>query len=510
MTKKTLTVVTCSVVICILCLTATAAWAGNAGASPGTGGDAMKIAVVSVVTDPSEILTEQEIRAITEKLEGKTVGVDELQQAVDQINRLYEEKNYITARAVLPPQTVTDGIVRIQLVEGRIGEILIEDNQYTKDSYFLDRIRTKPGDLVRLDQIEDDLIYFNLTNDVQVRAELRPGRQFGTTDVALKVLEPAARQVILYTDNGGRTETGEYRFGLNAVHNSLLGLRHSLTFGAVCSGGSLGLSASYEAPVDGPAGTRGARVGVSFEGSETHFIAGQLEPVDADTVVFALGAKLSWPTIVSQQVQTDLSVGVQSHKSDIFFSGVKLVSTSVQKVNLSATTRFVGADQVVQVQDSLIAGNVEIPAPKPFFKYSGSLIWQRAFTNGSILTCRGVFQLSDGQPLPSSEQFAIGGVSTVRGLPEGARMGNKGYLVSLELSYSITPKVRGTMFVDHGAAFPYRGDDGPVEGSDYITSFGLGATMRFTNRTSGNLVLGLPLRGEDGPPKIHFVIQTGI
>jgi hypothetical protein len=66
------------------------------------------------------------------------------------------------------------------------------------------------------------------------------------------------------------------------------------------------------------------------------------------------------------------------------------------------------------------------------------------------------------------------------------------------------------MFVDHGAAFPYRGDDGPVEGSDYITSFGLGATMRFTNRTSGNLVLGLPLRGEDGPPKIHFVIQTGI
>ena len=138
--------------------------------------------------------------------------------------------------------------------------------------------------------------------------------------MALKVLEPAARQVILYTDNGGRTETGEYRFGLNA-YNSLLGLRHSLTFGAVCSGGSLGLSASYEAPVDGPAGTRGARVGVSFEGSETHFIAGQLEPVDADTVVFALGAKLSWPTIVSQQVQTDLSVGAQSRRSDIF-SGV--------------------------------------------------------------------------------------------------------------------------------------------------------------------------------------------
>ena len=48
----------------------------------------MKIAVVSVVTDPSEILNEQEIRAITSKLEGRTVGISELQQVIDEINEL--------------------------------------------------------------------------------------------------------------------------------------------------------------------------------------------------------------------------------------------------------------------------------------------------------------------------------------------------------------------------------------------------------------------------------------
>ena len=109
MTKKALTVVTCSVVICILCLAATAAWAGNAGGSPGTGGDAMKIAVVSVVTDPSEILTEQEIRAITEKLEGKTVGVDELQQAVDQINGSTKRRTTSLQEPCFLRRTVTDG-----------------------------------------------------------------------------------------------------------------------------------------------------------------------------------------------------------------------------------------------------------------------------------------------------------------------------------------------------------------------------------------------------------------
>jgi hemolysin activation/secretion protein len=510
MMRKTLTVVTCSVVICILCLTATAAWAGDAGGSPGTGGDAMKIAVVSVVTDPSEILTEHEIRAITEKLEGKTVGVDELQQAVDQINQLYAEKNYITARAVLPPQTVTDGIVRIQLVEGRIGEILLENNRYTRDSYFLDRVRMKPGDLVKLDQMEDDLTYFNLTNDVQVMAELRPGEQFGTTDVVLKALEPQVSQVVLYTDNGGRSETGESRIGVNAVHNSLLGLRHSLTFGAVYSTGSSGLSTSYEAPVDGPAGTRGARVRVSYDESKTHIIAGQLDPVDVDTLSTVLSVKVSWPTIVSEQLQTTLSLATQSQRTNIAFSGANLVRTSVQKLELSATTQVVGASEVFQVQQSLTVDRVEASVPKSFFKYSGSLTWQRAAGVGCVFTCRGAFQLTDDHSMPSSEQFAVGGVSTVRGLPEGARMGDTGYLVSAELSYPIMQKVQGVMFIDHGAAFPYRGSGGSAEPNDYITSFGFGASMSFTDRISGNLVVGFPARAGDGAPRIDLVIQTSI
>lgn len=349
-----------------------------------------------------------------------------------------------------------------------------------------------------------------MTNDVQVRAELRPGKQFGTADVVIKVLEPAIRQVTLYTDNGGRGETGEHRLGLNAVYNSLLGLRHSLAFGAVHSAGSLGLSVSYEAPIVGPAGRRGARVSVSYEGSKVHFVAGSLESVDVDTLVSVLAVKLSWPTIISQQLRTHLSVGLQSHRFDIFFSGTNLVSTSVQKLDLSTTTQYIGANQVVQVTQSLIVGSVKNPSPKPFFEYSGSLTWQRVFTNGSILTCRGVFQLSDGQSLPSSEQFAIGGVSTVRGLPEGARTGDKGYLVSLELSYPFSSRVRGMVFVDHGAAFPHTSDGGSVEGSDYITSLGLGGSMSFTDRISGNLVLGLPIRAEDGPPRVHFVIQTSI
>ena len=48
----------------------------------------------------------------------------------------------------------------------------------------------RPGDLVRPERLEDDIIRFNLLNNSQISAELRAGSEFGATDVALKVDEP--------------------------------------------------------------------------------------------------------------------------------------------------------------------------------------------------------------------------------------------------------------------------------------------------------------------------------
>ena len=91
---------------------------------------------------------------------GQRMSMEQLQEVLDQINRLYDEKQFITARAVLPPQTIEHGVVRIQLVEGRVGDITVADNQATKEAYFLNRISLQPGDLVRLDVLEQDLLYF--------------------------------------------------------------------------------------------------------------------------------------------------------------------------------------------------------------------------------------------------------------------------------------------------------------------------------------------------------------
>ncbi|HBG00804.1 MAG TPA: ShlB/FhaC/HecB family hemolysin secretion/activation protein, partial [Firmicutes bacterium] len=136
-----------------------------------------------------EILSPEEIQGITGPLEGRELDVSQLMKAVKALDALYGSKGYLTAKALLPPQDVEGGVVYIQLVEGRLGQLFFSGNKHTADRYLQDRISLKPGDLIRLSTLEEDILYFNQTNDVTLHGELSPGEEFGTTDITVLVEE---------------------------------------------------------------------------------------------------------------------------------------------------------------------------------------------------------------------------------------------------------------------------------------------------------------------------------
>ncbi len=47
--------------------------------------------------------------------------MSDIQNAINGLNRLYAERGYVTARAYLPEQTVSNGNIRIELIESKIG-----------------------------------------------------------------------------------------------------------------------------------------------------------------------------------------------------------------------------------------------------------------------------------------------------------------------------------------------------------------------------------------------------
>ena len=87
-------------------------------------GSTQSIQVSEVMVDSSDILSGKEVTAITRKYEQRDLVMDDLLAMLAEINALYREKNAVTARAILPPQRIQSGTVKVQLIEARLDEVV--------------------------------------------------------------------------------------------------------------------------------------------------------------------------------------------------------------------------------------------------------------------------------------------------------------------------------------------------------------------------------------------------
>ena len=194
--------------------------------------DTKGVFVNSIEVSPSEILTQEEISNITRPLVGKNVFISDIQKAIDEINHLYAEKGYVTARAFLPEQTVQNGNIFIELIESKIGNITVENNRWTKDKYILDRMPQKQYQLFDIVDLEKDILDFNRYNEgVNLTANLKAGAEKNTTDIEFSTKEKFPWHLRLMMDNMGRTSIGPIRGGAMITADSLFGYRDQMNIG---------------------------------------------------------------------------------------------------------------------------------------------------------------------------------------------------------------------------------------------------------------------------------------
>lgn len=227
--------------------------------------------VNEIKVTPSSYVSPKEIeKAIHFKGPG-AYTVTDLNDMVDGINALYQEKGIMTAKAVLPPQKVVGGIVYIRIIEGKYGKTTVRGNHRITDSYIKHRIHTATGSLVDLKDLEESIERYNGSNRYAIRASVTPGEQEGTSDVELILEEPENPwNTILFVDNSGQVESGRYRLGSYSEYRGIgggdAGFYIAPTWTEGIWGGSIGL--------DTPIGRSGTRMSLSYSRNIVHIIDG--------------------------------------------------------------------------------------------------------------------------------------------------------------------------------------------------------------------------------------------
>jgi hemolysin activation/secretion protein len=477
---------------------------------PNGAGSAERIWVSRIDITESQVLSRTALSQLTKPLEQRAVGLDQLRQLVDGINALYREGNYVTAKAVLPPQQIVDGVVRIELIEARIDEVDVVDNRTTRDGYIKRRLGVREGAFADVNALEDALRAFNAVNDVQLRALLQPGSRPHTTSYVVQAAEPERHHLAVFVDNAGREVIGRERAGLTYTNSSLTGYRDRLSAGfSVADGANAGYLV-YGRPLN-RFGTL-ATVGVDY--SQIVIVSGELATFGVKGESTIVSAFLSHPLRVGPVGSLYGLIGISLKDSATNFDGVDRFESAVRLLSIGADYQRVGNRFTLYARPRLNVGVERLGGDSSFTTFNGDagMVMSPANAHQFALRVRG--QLADTRLLPSAEQFQLGGVASVRGYPEGLLIGDEGYFVSAEYRYlGLSGGMRHAwqpfLFADHGGVFTAATGE-PHSHSRYLTSAGMGLSYRYSDRLTANLQVGFPLSGRpalEDDYAVHFHIS---
>lgn len=156
--------------------------------APPPGAEAVFLTPRGFQVDGVSVYPAARIDQLTAPLVGSRIPASEVFKLAQRIERLYRDDGYFLTVVFVPQQQVADGIVRIRVVEGYIGSVLIEGDAgpaRARIERILNRItENRPA---RIDQVERQLLLADDIPGTALRTVLRRGAAPGASEMVVQI-----------------------------------------------------------------------------------------------------------------------------------------------------------------------------------------------------------------------------------------------------------------------------------------------------------------------------------
>lgn len=464
----------------------------------------------------STVFKAEQFATLTAPFVGRELTFAELLQVKDAITKLYADRGYATTGALILPQRLEAGTIKIQVIEGSVEEIKIIGNRRLSSKYIRDRIQLGAGKPLNIPRLLEKLQLLRLDPRIQnLSAELQTGVHPGSNLLQVEVEEAKTFKLTAILDNGRSPSVGSFRRGVDLQEANLLGLGDTLSVGYANTDGSNTINANYTLPINAHNGT----VFFGFNQGWNHVIEKPFSVLDiqSNTQYYELGYRQPLLQKPTQELAIGLSFSRQSSQTELGFDHIGPFKLSPGadangKTNISALRFFQEYTQrsnqyVFAARSQFSFGvdwfdaNVSNNQPDSrFFAWRGQAQWVRQLAPDTLFLVRGDLQLAADSLVPL-EQFGLGGQLSVRGYRQDALLTDNGLLFSAELRVPIVraAKIGGvlqlTPFIDVGKGWNVK-DENPSPSTLFST--GLGLLWKQGDDFLVRLDWGIPLISVDG------------
>ncbi|MDG4475226.1 ShlB/FhaC/HecB family hemolysin secretion/activation protein [Thiovibrio frasassiensis] len=452
----------------------------------------IRLTVSGIRVSGSSAFAAAELEALVANLIGGEHTLAELYQGAARITAYYREHGYVIARAYLPAQEIQDGVVIINVVEGRIGEQHINNQSRLSDARANNYLQgVKSGDALQAAPVERALLLLNDTPGVGgTRATLQPGASVGTSDLIVEIDPSLPYAARVEMNNFGNRYTGEYRLDGALALNSPFRMGDQFTVRALTSDQDLTYARmAYQVPV----GSDGLRLGAAY--FDTRYRLGkEFAPLQAHGTATSSTLFGVYPFIRSQTANLSGTLSLENKQlSDYTDAPVTTVDKEIQLANfglagnhqdrlggagitsfdLSLALGLLGMDA-----ESLSADSLTTRSDGGFTRLAYNVNRVQRLTDLDSLSVSLSGQWAD-KNLNSSEKFFLGGAYGVRAYPQGEASGDQGWLTNLELRHRFLPNLQGVVFYDAGSVRINHDPFVAGENSRTISGAGVGANSTF-------------------------------
>ncbi len=475
-------------------------------------------------------ISDEELAEVTAPFTNREISFAELFQARSAVAQRYLDKGYITSGALIPPQTLDGGVVKIQVVEGGLEAINVTGTQRLNPNYVRSRLRIATGKPLNRERLLEALQLLQLNPLIQnISAELAAGTEPGLSVLEVRVTEAKTFSAQILADNNRAPSVGSFNRRVQASEANWMGQGDSLSVGYSNTAGSNGFDLNYTYPINPRNGT----LSFNFGTTASKVIEEPFDRLDINATSRYFELTLRQPLF--QTPTQDFTVGLTATRQEsettlleIPFP-LSLGADEKGRTRISAVRFFQewtkrNSREVLAARSQFSIGtglfnattNEEAPDSR-FFSWRGQGQWVRLLAADTLLLVRGDVQVADRALVPL-EQIGLGGQQTIRGYRQDILLTDNGALLSAEVRVPVLriPQwdtlVQAAPFIDIGTAWNNAGRPDPDP--SVLASVGLGLQIQLGDRVFIRLDYGIPLVSVDSSERtwqengLYFSIVT--
>lgn len=477
------------------------------------------ISVAEIQLRGNTVLDSDQVTRLVVPYEGRRVTVEELHALRQALSQAYFNSGYVNSGVVIPDQNVSDGIVRLDVVEGVLGQVVIEGNQALRSGYLDRRIARGVSAPLNIGDLQTSLRLLQEEPLVtSINAQLVPGVGPGDSRLNVAVNERSPWALSLSADNYRSPSVAEERATLLFAYRSLTGNSDELSARLGLTDGVQDQALSYSFPIT----AMDTRIEAYYNLTDSEIVEAPFDTLDIESNVEAWGVTITQPIIRRLDRRLTMQIGLENKHSKSTLLGLPFsfsagdIDGKAEGTSVFVTAEWTqrGASSVFAARGTLNVGINGLGATEnggtlpdsTFTQFIGQLQYIKDFGwRDSRLIARSTFQLAN-EPLLAMYKFTVGGRYTVRGYRENLLVRDNGVTASLEYQFPLFVDETGrdrfnlklAPFFDWGQSSNEE-DSLLIAGTETIASIGLGLLWTPIEGLDGEIYWGYDLDDQDLP-----------